>query len=385
MSRGSDVFGVGRPARDVLVDSSLAPQDDRHGFRLESLQLTRHCHMLRSLTCVARCEARCTFCWKCGASSRRRHVPFLGRADQGCSHGGPRCEPPKKASRGGASLGLASPCPEVPFNTALSPCFASSHTMRRLLCTLLCAACLQRIIASLDEGLTLGWITPIFRRRFLPADDDAVVRVRDTILAWHKTFSSGSPDACGVDAVSLNDRFYEAQRERFEEGKPPAFDSPTLREWRRAWLDLIREYVSVAAGPEASERMFSRELQLFVWAGVHRGCSHHPTHIHEDSAVSGTLYLDVPPGSGAIVFEDPRGLRPPFSRNRLTHQPEVGQLLLFPPWLSHGVQPSCDVAAAAGAARVALSFNVLSVPIAGKSSNTDWEVLADASLHIPTE
>ena len=34
----------------------------------------------------------------------------------------------------------------------------------------------------------------------------------------------------------------------------------------------------------------------------------------------------------------------------------LGELLLFPPWIVHGVAPSCDAAAP----RVALSFNLMS-------------------------
>jgi hypothetical protein len=42
--------------------------------------------------------------------------------------------------------------------------------------------------------------------------------------------------------------------------------------------------------------------------------------------------------------QDPRGTRPPFARNRLHHDPIAGELLLFPPWLVHGVTPSCELA-----------------------------------------
>ena len=72
-------------------------------------------------------------------------------------------------------------------------------------------------------------------------------------------------------------------------------------------------------------------------------------------------------------------------RPRAGGQPEAGQFLIFPPWVLHGVLPSCatESAAAGGTARVALSFNLLSAE--PSASRTDWEVLADASLHMPTE
>ena len=92
--------------------------------------------------------------------------------------------------------------------------------------------------------------------------------------------------------------------------------------------------------------------------------------------MSGVFYVSVPDGSGAITFDDPRGLRPPFSRNRLEHSPTPGEMLLFPPWLVHGVESSC---AAKGSARVSLSFNLLTTR-AHDGGKSDWETLADSSV-----
>ena len=58
--------------------------------------------------------------------------------------------------------------------------------------------------------------------------------------------------------------------------------------------------------------------------------------MHQESAVSGVFYVSVPPLSGPISFDDPRGMRPPFAANRLVHYPSAGELLLFPPWIVHG-------------------------------------------------
>ena len=114
--------------------------------------------------------------------------------------------------------------------------------------------------------------------------------------------------------------------------------------------------------------------------------------------MSGVFYVSVPHDAGGIAFDDPRGLRPPFSRNRLSHQPRAGELLLFPPWLHHGVAPSCRMAH--GQRRIALSFNLLTARDAStgggganhthgerardartlSSAASDWELLADASF-----
>ena len=43
-----------------------------------------------------------------------------------------------------------------------------------------------------------------------------------------------------------------------------------------------------------------------LWVNLLRGPGHHSGHIHPHSIISGTLYVEVPNGSGSIRFEDPR-------------------------------------------------------------------------------
>ena len=66
---------------------------------------------------------------------------------------------------------------------------------------------------------------------------------------------------------------------------------------------------------------------------------------------------------------------PPFDRAMLI-PPMVGELVIFPPWLVHGVESSC---AAKGSARVSLSFNLLTTR-AHDGGKSDWETLADSSV-----
>jgi uncharacterized protein (TIGR02466 family) len=91
--------------------------------------------------------------------------------------------------------------------------------------------------------------------------------------------------------------------------------------------------------------------------GVHTG------HIHPHSAVSGTYYVAVPDGAGAIRFEDPRlplmMAAPPRKRkareeNRLfaTVAPRAGTLLLWESWLRHEVPLN-----GAEEERISVSFN----------------------------
>lgn len=98
-----------------------------------------------------------------------------------------------------------------------------------------------------------------------------------------------------------------------------------------------------------------------LWVNVMRSGAVHAPHIHPHAVVSGTFYVTVPPGSGAIKFEDPRlpmlMAAPPkkkMARNPsfVTVAPQPGLLLLWESWLRHGVE-----AGRAKAPRISVSFN----------------------------
>ncbi len=108
-----------------------------------------------------------------------------------------------------------------------------------------------------------------------------------------------------------------------------------------------------------------RSLRLdSLWVNLLRGGGAHSAHLHPHSILSGTLYIEVPPGSGAIRFEDPRlpmmMAAPPRSphapeplQSFVTVPPRPGLLLLWESWLRHEVLPS-----AARGERLSISFNL---------------------------
>jgi uncharacterized protein (TIGR02466 family) len=107
-----------------------------------------------------------------------------------------------------------------------------------------------------------------------------------------------------------------------------------------------------------------RKLTLdSLWINVMNRAAVHAPHIHPHSVVSGTYYVTVPPGSGAIRFEDPRlamlMAAPPKKPNaRLENRtfvdvtPKAGMLLLWESWLRHGVERH-----AGKTPRISISFN----------------------------
>ena len=100
-----------------------------------------------------------------------------------------------------------------------------------------------------------------------------------------------------------------------------------------------------------------------LWVNLLRGPGHHSAHIHPHSIISGTLYVEVPKGSGDIQFEDPRlpmMMAAPIRRTDapeelqpfVTVQPRPGLLLLWESWLRHEVLPG-----AGRGERLSISFN----------------------------
>ena len=93
-----------------------------------------------------------------------------------------------------------------------------------------------------------------------------------------------------------------------------------------------------------------------LWANLLKAGGHHAGHIHPHSIISGTLYVEVPEGAGAIRFEDPRlplmMAAPTRPETFVTVQPRRGLLLLWESWLRHEV-----LAGASKGERLSISFN----------------------------
>ena len=111
---------------------------------------------------------------------------------------------------------------------------------------------------------------------------------------------------------------------------------------------------------------FARDLQLdlagrklkldSLWVNVMKPGGTHSGHLHPHSVVSGTFYIAVPQGSGALKLEDPRLamlMAAPTRPDTFVYaEPQVGSLFLWESWLRHEVMPS-----AAKTERISVSFN----------------------------
>jgi uncharacterized protein (TIGR02466 family) len=107
-----------------------------------------------------------------------------------------------------------------------------------------------------------------------------------------------------------------------------------------------------------------RRLKLdSLWVNVLRPGGTHSGHIHPHSVVSGTVYVAVPPGSGALKLEDPRlpmmmaapPRREDAAEDRRTFvyaEPAPGRVFLWESWLRHEVVPGTGKGE-----RISISFN----------------------------
>ena len=143
--------------------------------------------------------------------------------------------------------------------------------------------------------------------------------------------------------------------------EPSLLDMPEFAPLRQRILIAVKANLA-----DYGAKPGSMVLNCHGWANVHDRGSHNITHVHEGCLLSGTVYLAVPQGAGDIVFTDPRpaALMECFARTdddkaggawrhkSFSFAPRKLQMVMFPSWLSHRVEPSdCDE-------RISIAFNI---------------------------
>lgn len=128
----------------------------------------------------------------------------------------------------------------------------------------------------------------------------------------------------------------------------------------KRWLDGEARHFAAMAFLDFETR---RPRLIDLWANVLKPGGGHSGHIHPHAAISGTFYVNTPPGSGGLRLEDPRlpammhaprrtADAPDWAQPFITIQPEPGTLLLWESWLRHEVPPG-----RARSERISVSFN----------------------------
>ena len=133
-----------------------------------------------------------------------------------------------------------------------------------------------------------------------------------------------------------------------------------------AFADLVRLLNRHAASfaAECAFDLAGRRLKLdSLWVNVLKPGGAHSGHIHPHSVVSGTVYVAVPSGAGALKLEDPRlpmmmaappriADAPEALRTFVYAEPGPGSIFLWESWLRHEVMPGTGKDE-----RISISFN----------------------------
>lgn len=127
---------------------------------------------------------------------------------------------------------------------------------------------------------------------------------------------------------------------------------PAFAELKRVLDRHVAAFVKAAGFDTGGRRLRLDSL----WVNLLKPGGAHSGHIHPHSAVSGTIYLAVPPGSGALRLEDPRlplMMAAPLREGTFHHaEPAPGRIFLWESWLRHEVMPN-----AGKGERISASFN----------------------------
>jgi len=133
-----------------------------------------------------------------------------------------------------------------------------------------------------------------------------------------------------------------------------------------AFADLVRRLAPHARAFAAAAHMDlgGRKPKLdSLWVNILKPGGGHSGHIHPTSIISGTIYVEVPPGAGPLKLEDPRLPMMMAAPQRTEDAPEEvrpfiyaspapGTIFLWESWLRHEV-PS----GSAKSDRISISFN----------------------------
>jgi uncharacterized protein (TIGR02466 family) len=96
-----------------------------------------------------------------------------------------------------------------------------------------------------------------------------------------------------------------------------------------------------------------------MWLNVHSQHGFNHAHVHSGGWYSGVYYLQCTDKTGNITFLDPRpGAEMSFyhksiESNNHSIRPKTGDLILFPAWLPHLVEPNKDTQN-----RISVAFNI---------------------------
>lgn len=162
---------------------------------------------------------------------------------------------------------------------------------------------------------------------------------------WQARLDSLAPHMAGWVAAVLTMR--AASPKAAGRTNRQGWNSEDMRVLERAEFAPLREAIRAACCVALSEMgQADRAFELQSWVNLHDRGGFNFLHLHEASLLSGSFYLQVPPGSGDFVFRDPRpgvihgAIKGAFANGHCDVHltPSTGLLVLFPCWIEHYVE-----------------------------------------------
>ena len=192
-----------------------------------------------------------------------------------------------------------------------------------------------------------------------------VTRVYEADLAGTRGFDAAELSAASR-AVCADDTAGQAWAKEHAYGGYTSYASLDDLTRRDSLFDDLRRILDkhVAAFAADLHLDLGKRLKLdSLWINILKPGAAHSGHIHPGSVISGTVYLEVPPGASALKLEDPRlpmmmaapkrrADAPETDKTFVSLTPKPGTLLLWESFLRHEVPAN-----GAKTERVSLSFN----------------------------
>jgi uncharacterized protein (TIGR02466 family) len=153
--------------------------------------------------------------------------------------------------------------------------------------------------------------------------------------------------------------------------------SPTDMNFKKEYKPLTDELFIMQEAIYKDYGMAPKAALGNMWANLNNPGAYNKQHMHPNSQWSGVYYVKVPENSGNLFVEDPRPgpniIMPrrveklPRPLWRVVVYPAIeGQIIMFPAWLSHGVEVNKSKEKGEKGWRVSISFNFIQINEDGK-------------------
>ena len=161
--------------------------------------------------------------------------------------------------------------------------------------------------------------------------------------------------------LTVNDYFFEHQRvSGYTKGTPILSQSAGIQRLSDSLMTEVETYLQLLGGRASSLSPLIQNgiISLDLWAAIQKGQgAYHKDHVHEGVILSGVYYAKTPTGCAPLVLHKPilhpdgsfgytrrenlesntRKLQSSESDDVIIMNPKEGQVIIFPPWLLHGV------------------------------------------------